>query len=610
VFLSYAIVPGDAHTQSVRSLWEFLRAQGIDAQFDLAAAQQRQDGSLWMADQLRVADFILVIASPAYRERAEGRSGPAVGRGVQWEARLIRDAFYRDQHALSRFVPVVLPDQDIDGVPDFLAPAITSVYHVSDYTVAGAESLLRLLTGQPAVAQPPLGNVPTLPQRPAGTAPPRRTTPNVRNVISGSVAGRVIQAGHVDSIVLHDTGTRHVTARYVVGAGVPGWRDTFERTHRLLQERSTVGDPIGDVARYGPGVRQEFASSGSSLGWVICALDDGRTAAVPDTIWDAMHRVVLGEPFVAIGFPVTRTDEDFVLVDPGAIVVDVDGGTWGPGTLRRAEPRDAWEWEPKPDNFSREMTRAASYWAADPPLPRFCIRAIASHHVVRHSPWEIAPERRRRLVTELPHGDLAMILAQLGANRGAILQPNPWTDGPYHNQPDRASYSWPLIMPNSKRALEADVMAIAVPNGTAGIVTCAELRVYNEAAFLAGIAAAGGPNYGESLLSLVEVRDLLAAAWQMATTDLLDLYAFPHGGRRWCQIPTVELRLTTEQNPLSDFIDFSPFGHPSTDDRRVMAVTIPVAPYLSNGIRRALATQALVYLGRNYGYLDADINQL
>jgi hypothetical protein len=130
---------------------------------------------------------------------------------------------------------------------------------------------------------------------------------------------------------------------------------------------------------------------------VLCALDDGRTAAVPDTIWDAMHRVVLGEPFVAIGFPVTRTGEDFVLVNPGATVVE---------------------------------------------------------------------------------------------------------------------------------------------------------------------------------------------------------------------IPTVQLRLTAEQNPLSDLVGFSPFGHPSTNDRRMMAVTIPVAPYLPDGVRRALATQALVYLGRNHGYLDADINRL
>ena len=168
-----------------------------------------------MAEQVREADFVLVIASPAYRERAEGRSAPTVGRGVQWEARLIRDTFYRDQYALNRYVPVVLPDQNVEGIPDFLAPAITTVYEVSDFTVAGAEPLLRLLTGQPAVVEPRLGTVPRLPQPPAATSPPpppasdnagsRRPTPTVRNEISGVVSGTVIQAGSIDSVVLGGT---------------------------------------------------------------------------------------------------------------------------------------------------------------------------------------------------------------------------------------------------------------------------------------------------------------------------------------------------------------------------------------------------------------------
>jgi TIR domain len=224
VFVSYAMVRGDdVQAESVRQFWMFLRSYGIDARLDLSAAEQRQDWSLWMAEQVREADFVLVIASPAYRERAEGRSGPAVGRGVQWEARLIRDAFYGDQYALNRFVPVVLPGQNVQGIPDFLAPAITTVYEVSDYTVAGAEPLLRLLTGQPAVVEPALGTVPRLPERPAATSPPpppdnaesRRPTPTVRNEISGNVSGTVIQAGSIDSVVLGgtaETPTRHKDA--------------------------------------------------------------------------------------------------------------------------------------------------------------------------------------------------------------------------------------------------------------------------------------------------------------------------------------------------------------------------------------------------------------
>ena len=43
---------------------------------------------------------------------------PDEGRGVQWEARLIRDLFYADQEAgMARFVPVVLPGGSAADIP-------------------------------------------------------------------------------------------------------------------------------------------------------------------------------------------------------------------------------------------------------------------------------------------------------------------------------------------------------------------------------------------------------------------------------------------------------------------------------------------------------------
>ncbi|MBV9011564.1 MAG: CHAT domain-containing protein [Pseudonocardiales bacterium] len=164
VFISYAHESA-AHTEAVRELWVLLRANGVDARLDRVAAQRRQDWSLWMMEQVREADCVLVVASQAYKRRAEGRAAAEEGRGVQFEASLIRNAFYRDQRALERFVPVVLPGQSVDDVPDFLTPATTTVYHVVEFTLAGAEALLRLLTAQPAEVEPVLGPVPVLGQR-------------------------------------------------------------------------------------------------------------------------------------------------------------------------------------------------------------------------------------------------------------------------------------------------------------------------------------------------------------------------------------------------------------------------------------------------------------
>ena len=199
VFISYAHDdPG--HEGLVRDLWVFLRSCRVDARLDLAAAGDRVDWAAWMTREIRDADRVLVIASPAYKQRAEGDAGPEEGRGVQFEAWLIRDLFYADQDAgVRRFVPVVLPGGSAEDVPLWLAPASAAVYRVSEFTVAGAESLLRLLTGQPAVLVPDLGQVPVLP--PLAAAPAAAGAAGRPGVHTEVVIEAAISQGVVESVV-------------------------------------------------------------------------------------------------------------------------------------------------------------------------------------------------------------------------------------------------------------------------------------------------------------------------------------------------------------------------------------------------------------------------
>jgi hypothetical protein len=94
VFISHAY-ESDKHAEVVRDLWVFLRANGVGARLDRVAAQHRQDWTLWMEEQADAADHILVIASPAYKHRAGPAADPDTGRGVQYEARLLRNRFYQ-----------------------------------------------------------------------------------------------------------------------------------------------------------------------------------------------------------------------------------------------------------------------------------------------------------------------------------------------------------------------------------------------------------------------------------------------------------------------------------------------------------------------------------
>ena len=165
VFISYAH-DSDEHMATVRDLWIFLRTQGINAQLDLPAAERRQEWPAWMLEQVRDARFVLVVASPAYEQRSEGPAAADEGRGVQYEARLIREYFYRDQAAgIERFLPVLLPGVPADCIPDFLLPTSGTHYRVNSMTVAGCEALLRVLTSQPYEVEPALGQVPVLAPR-------------------------------------------------------------------------------------------------------------------------------------------------------------------------------------------------------------------------------------------------------------------------------------------------------------------------------------------------------------------------------------------------------------------------------------------------------------
>jgi tetratricopeptide (TPR) repeat protein len=165
VFISYA--HGDAgHEELVRGLWLFLRANGVDARLDLPGAEERRDWAQWMSQQVRDADRILVVASAGYKSRAEGDAEPDQGRGVQWESWLIRQRFYADQRAGLRLIlPVLLPGCSTADIPFWLAPDAATYYVVGEFTMAGAEMLLRALTGQPGEVEPLLGTVPYLPPR-------------------------------------------------------------------------------------------------------------------------------------------------------------------------------------------------------------------------------------------------------------------------------------------------------------------------------------------------------------------------------------------------------------------------------------------------------------
>ncbi|MBB5960198.1 hypothetical protein FHS29_006821 [Saccharothrix tamanrassetensis] len=158
VFVSYSH-DSPRHKELVRRFSTFLRVEaGIDTHLDQWYEDRRRDWSAWASRHLREADFIMVIASPAYKRRAEGLAPTDEGRGAQYEAAIIRDNLTRNLSAeTERVLPVVLPGRSVDEIPDFLCAHSTTHYVVREFTLAGIAELLVALTGVPRFSLPSKG---------------------------------------------------------------------------------------------------------------------------------------------------------------------------------------------------------------------------------------------------------------------------------------------------------------------------------------------------------------------------------------------------------------------------------------------------------------------
>jgi hypothetical protein len=158
VFITYAH-DSPEHVDRVHQFATFLRAKiGLDAHLDLWYDHRRIDWSAWAIEHLTSADFILVIASPEYKRRADGAAPSDVGRGSQFESAIIRDNVTKNlRDETERVLPVVFPERSIEDIPTFLNAYSTTRYQISEFTDAGVAGLLAAITGHGQYPMPARG---------------------------------------------------------------------------------------------------------------------------------------------------------------------------------------------------------------------------------------------------------------------------------------------------------------------------------------------------------------------------------------------------------------------------------------------------------------------
>src|SRR4051812_13775053 len=186
VFVTYTH-DSDHHKDMVLAFATLLRDHGLDVRLDAWDSYERKDWYEWGQRQIMLADFILVVASEQYRKVGDGSVGPTQNRGAQAEIAGLREVLQQDRPTwIRRILPVLLPGHGPEEIPLFLQPLTADHYQVDDFTLAGVDSLIRVLTAQPARIAPPIGRIPDLPPEPTPTVRPQQPS-QVNSAHSGGV---------------------------------------------------------------------------------------------------------------------------------------------------------------------------------------------------------------------------------------------------------------------------------------------------------------------------------------------------------------------------------------------------------------------------------------
>ena len=160
IFISYSHDSRE-HADRVLALANRLRAEGVDCVLDQYEESPAEGWTRWMDQQIRSAEFVLMICSEIYGKRVNGEEEPGAGLGVKWEGKLIYQHIYQADSNNTRFIPVVFAQEQVRFIP---TPLQDATYHMVSND-EGYEKLYRRLTHQPKTQKPELGKLRELPPR-------------------------------------------------------------------------------------------------------------------------------------------------------------------------------------------------------------------------------------------------------------------------------------------------------------------------------------------------------------------------------------------------------------------------------------------------------------
>ncbi len=189
VFISYAH-ESKALSDNVLEFSNFLRTKGIDSEIDQYEESPPEGWPKWMMRQIQEADYVLVVCSEAFYNRANDLSGSDDGLGVKWETTLILQQLYSLNSQNTKFIPVIFNKENSKYIPLPLQPY--TYYLLSDTQIKN--QLTNRLKGISTSKKPPLG-VPV--EAEESLAPKERKTMFFSSIIDVDLWNKALWSGMV-----------------------------------------------------------------------------------------------------------------------------------------------------------------------------------------------------------------------------------------------------------------------------------------------------------------------------------------------------------------------------------------------------------------------------
>ena len=262
-FLSYAW-ESPPHTNWVINLAERLQGEsGVEIILDQWYLVPGMDQLHFMEQGIENSDFVIVVCTPTYAERANSRDG-----GVGYESMAITSAF-ASRFQAPKFIPVLRSGDRNSSIPIYLRSMHSVDLRNDPYSQTEYEKLVRALHSE-WVQPPPIGPRPAFSNRtrvPAATrGPVELTKPSIRDPQPNYVAWNDSDPGPCIDVVVKNSrevieAWRAIGLEYPepvkmkalldTGAAVTVISKTFARHSKLLQTGETEIRVLGSLHKCG-----------------------------------------------------------------------------------------------------------------------------------------------------------------------------------------------------------------------------------------------------------------------------------------------------------------------------------------------------------------------